>query len=226
MESNVFRFDASQCRRLSTLGLIPAQIAALEIHALRAIALHSQPRRLSEARLTLERLRADASRLLNALKSMEPARIPAELDSARLLLLMAHYGGEGELPSASPITETLLVQLERFVETAERAWADSYRIKERKHSASPEPIRLIVRVMEETSGFEGRESLIGDLPWSVIITRAWLLEVACICYGAAGRENTDPERAVRTYLQQEAQRRSELAVHMARFAEKHQKCEK
>lgn len=215
-----FHFSAHQRKRLLDLGLLSAQADALEAHALRAIALHSRPLRLAEARSTLERLCADAQRLRKTLTTMLSDQIPAGLDSARLMLLMAHYERDGELPSPSPMPDSLLIQLETFAETAARALAKSREIKERNHSASPEPIHFIVRLMEGAVGYRGRESLIGDLPWSVEITPKFLLEVAGICYEAAGRNNTDPERAVRMYFEQEARRRQVLIERLPQLAEK------
>lgn len=151
---------------------------------------------------------------------MVPNQIPAGLDSARLLLLMAHYDRDGDLPSPSPMPDALLSQLETFADTAERALAKSREIKERNHSASLEPIHFIVRLIEGALGYKGRESLIGDLPWSVDITYQWLLEVASICYEAAGRRNTDPERAVRAYFEQEARSKEALIEQLPQLAKK------
>lgn len=129
--------------------------------------------------------------------------LPTELDTARRLLLMAFYEREGELPSAEPLSESLLAGLGTFVDTAERALAMSRAIKERNHAASPDPIRFIVRLLQE--------ALPAGYLWQVSITMDWLRELAGICYEASHRENSDPERAVRAFFQQQALSRRNLA---------------
>lgn len=184
---------------------------ALEANALSAIALYTLPRKFAEAREVLERLHADATRLLKALKSMGSIELPTELDTARLLLLEAHSEKSACLPSATPLPDSLLTQLEIFIETSGRALANSHKIKERSHSASPEPIRYIVELLGMAEvGTGGRFFLGGSLGRHFLITRSMLCEVASICYEAAGRENTDPERAVEAYFRQEEAREERL----------------
>ena len=104
--------------RLLDRDPLSAQADALESDALRAIALHSRLLRLAEVRSALECLGADAQGLQKTLTTMLPDQIPAGLDGGRLLLLMAHYDQDGELPSPSPMPDSLLIQLETFAETA------------------------------------------------------------------------------------------------------------
>lgn len=199
MTPAAYQFTEFQRKRLQHAGLASPHIDALETHAIRAVAQCNEPARLAEARRTLERLQADASRLLKTLEAMTPLQLPRELDTARLFLLMAHYDREEALLSATPIPESLLAHLTELVEVSTRALAKSREKHERDHSASPEPIRYIVRLIEEAR------------PAVAPLTTERLREIASVCYEAAGRQNTDPERAVRTYLQQEKQALAALA---------------
>ena len=195
-------FSVAQRLRLSAMGLIPCQIDALEAQALRGIALHARSPRLAEARKVLERLDRDASRLLAGLMAIQPMAVPRELDTARLLLIMAHDDQATARSSSALTPDSFLAQLQTFAATTERALAKAREIKERDHSASPAPITLIVRLLEE--------ALPTAKLWPVLITREWLLELSGICYEAAGRKNIDPERAVRAYFRQQADQRKHL----------------
>lgn len=199
MTTAAYQFTEFQRKRLQLAGLAHAHIDALEARAIRAVAQCNEPARLAEARRTLERLQADSSRLLKTLEAMTPLQLPRELDTARLFLLMAHFDRDGALPTPTPIPESLLAHLTELVEVATRALAKSREKHERDHSASPEPIRYIVRLIEDTR------------PPIAPMTADRLREIASVCYEAAGRQNTDPERAVRAYLQQEKQGLAALA---------------
>lgn len=220
MDYRPLQFSPFQRKRLEALDVLPAQIVALETYALRSIALHARSPRLADARLILERLHADASRLLKGLKSMVPDQVPVELDSARLFLLSAHTEREVAQQAPSPIADSLLTELATFADTTERALAVSQGFLERDHSASPEPISLIARLMEEAMRGANPEEL------SVVpmknLTRGLLREVANICYEAAGRDNADPERAIRAYFEQEAKTRDELIPVVQKLTEKHE----
>lgn len=198
-----YQFTAAQRQRLLALKLLPAQIEALQSHALRAIAGHSEPAKLEGARRTLEQLHEDATRLLKTLQAMEPIRLPNELESVRLLLLAAHFSRKGPLPSHLPMPDELLSLLTDFAIVSERALVTSREIQERKHFASPIPIDSIVRII--------RDGWPANCAHPVAMTGEWLLEVAGVCYEAAGRENTDPERAVKAFMRWEAGQRQKIA---------------
>jgi hypothetical protein len=217
-------FSSEQRDYLARLGLIPAQVDALET-ALSLCALYiGQPQsRMADVRAVLDglakklkRAKHDVSRVLGN------SNLPA-LHDASLLLQIADFNRRARSPKADGDHDPrLLAELAQLLEASEELVGQA-RLKLPKEQAraraSPRPIEIIDHALQLSWTQAHTDSGAPAYPFRVSTGEGSAFRhIVGVCYQAMGRRKADPVRAIRAFKKAERELYARLREEFDRAA--------
>jgi len=194
-------FTQDQRRRLRECGLIDAQIDEVETFALPiCLALLTRPPTMQEVRNELIVVSKALERAHEAMAALSSANLaaPGRFEASQRVL-MAEYNLQGD----GSVFEKTLAQLVATQAVLNHAQAELPEGPRRDPAASAMPVNRIDQAL--LSGFVKWYST-EDAPMPHYMMKpsaspgSDFREIVGLCYEAMGRQNSDPERAIRAYV--------------------------